>query len=207
MFTSLGRSYMMVVCVMLAILLLATKTLHNCPNSFQPVFSQGNTRKEKDNQESNIMKNIRETSDSHSAMLKTGEEYNFTPLSHPFSSPGTFTLQDVCIEDHPFHKNDAEEGGKEKTTKKKKIIVIYNADHDSVEEELLSVSKHNNSKSKGWPVIYRRGAMLGGHVADHPAFFMGTTCPGNLHHFTTDSLISEYKDQGQVKVKSKSGQG
>ena len=114
-------------------------------------------------------------------------DYYIRPYS-PFFDGGVRTIPDVCIEDHPFHKQA--DGGEKK--KKKKIIVIYNANHDSEQEELLSVSKHSNSKSKGWPVIYKRGAVPASHVTvDHPAYFLGTTCSGNLHHFTTDSLISE----------------
>ena len=95
---------------------------------------------------------------------------------------GVFTIRDICIERRTNSSSN--------DNKSNKIIVIYNSDHTSEREELLKDRHSGNAvKFRGWPVVYQQGQIPKQHaIMDHPAYFMVTTCEGNLHHINDDSL-------------------
>ena len=104
-------------------------------------------------------------------------EYVFREYNN---SNGVYTIRDLCIELNPRHT--------------KNVLVVYNSDHTSKHQERLKDHHTPISGYPGWPVFYRQGPIPSKHVImDHPAYFMVTTCEGNLHHYTEDSLLGKNK--------------
>jgi hypothetical protein len=88
-----------------------------------------------------------------------------------------FTKRDICVEEHPSKPGE-------------KVLVMYNSDHVSVEEEVIYDKHSINSQFPGWPVYHRTGPIPSHlRILDHPAYFMVTTCEGNLHHIIDDSVL------------------
>ncbi len=108
---------------------------------------------------------------------------------------GVVIVHDLCIETDPKH-------GKVPVQKRlkigshldleKKILVAYNYRKNYT--QIHKVGAHGNVRVRDWEVHYRTGAPpRGSHMIDsHTAYFMTTSCDGNLWLFFEDALRGLY---------------
>jgi hypothetical protein len=89
---------------------------------------------------------------------------------------GAAILHYLCIE------SDSQSSGNK--------IVVYNAKENETSQ--LKVKSGPNIKFK-WSIQYQTGSVPSHlKILPYSAFFMSTSCNGNLHHFLEDSLLGSY---------------
>ena len=89
-----------------------------------------------------------------------------------------FQLCDVCIESDGTKTNHNR-------------IIMYNAPRDM--EIKLSIDGIPHAPWASWKIEMRNESLPRDYIVkDYPAYFMTTTCSGNLHHILTDSFWGKY---------------
>ena len=108
---------------------------------------------------------------------------------------GVFILHNVCIEPDPHHRKVEVQKRLNLGTHldmKRNVLVVYNAHHTVTNNH--KVGAHSNVRVRDWEVMYRTDPMPKGVtvIDSHDAYFMTTSCDGNLWLFFEDTLRGLY---------------
>ncbi len=123
----------------------------------------------------------------------TTNQYYTKPKGHdvfkPYTFGGVYTIADVCIENDPA-KGKVEI--RRNTTVSQKRLVVYNAKYSG--EATLKVAASMNARDKNWKLLYKTQPVPSSHkyITAYPAYFVTSSCTGNLYHLWQDTVIGLY---------------
>ncbi len=75
-----------------------------------------------------------------------------------------------------------------------RIITIYNAEKNIKLKMGVNTGPNTRPDHRAWPIAFKKSSLTQGHtlITNHSAFFVFTTCEGNLYHFWLDSTLGLY---------------
>ena len=141
---------------------------------------------------------IKRNNVSSSSILKHDSSENISDPNHRFNQiymKGVLILHNLCIEQDPYHRKVEVQKRLKLGTHldmKKKVLVVYNAKRSVT--NVHKVGAHSNVRVRDWEIMYRPGPPPSGVtvIDSHVAYFMTTSCDGNLWLFFEDSLRGLY---------------
>lgn len=114
---------------------------------------------------------------------------------HPFMMKGVLILHNVCIQPDPKRRKvEVQKRLKLGThlNMSRNVLVAYNAKRTTT--QVHKVGAHSNVRVRDWEIMYKTGSPPKGVtvIDSHDAYFMTTSCDGNLWLFFEDSLRGLY---------------
>ena len=123
---------------------------------------------------------------------------NIADPKHRFQNinmKGVLILHDVCIEPDPHHRKVEVQKRLNLGSHldmKRNVLVVYNAHRSMTNNH--KVGAHSNVRVRDWEVMYRSDPLPKGVtvIESHDAYFMTSSCDGNLWLFFEDTLRGLY---------------
>ncbi len=168
--------------------------LHNMDSISEYFFSHDRVQTEIVSHEALPAVRMQDVHFPESSVNDGDKEDNISDPEHAFhkvTMKGVLTLENVCIEPDPKHRRIAIQqrlklGSHLNATRK--VLVVYNSPKNVT--KVHKVGAHSNVRVRDWEVIYRTGPPPGGAqlISSHVAYFITTSCDGNLWLFFEDTL-------------------
>ena len=114
-------------------------------------------------------------------------------LFKPYSKEkGVLTFHDLCIEPDPHqHRVTVQKRLQigDTVDLPQKSLVVYNSPQNDTRH--ITVSARSAVHVHTWDITFRTNPPPDHYemITDHPAYFVSTSCPGNLWHYTEDTLF------------------